>query len=279
MKFVFFGYDFMMPAVHRLLADGHELRGVFTFECDNIFNFNRELVALAKDLNIPFSLVPPQPAEIDGFIAQGCECFLSAGYLYKIPAIEEGRAYGINLHPSLLPKGRGLMPTPHIIIDHPDASGLTVHKLAQKIDAGDIIYQEALPVGPRETVETLSARIAMRAPNVLSRILGDLPQMWKNARVQNESEASTFKMPDEAMRTLDWEKGIDHVERTARAFGRYGSLAYFDNALWIVYSLDAWAEKHDHWPGDVVHAAAREIVIAVKGGFACLKEFQRAPAA
>ena len=48
MKFVYFGYDFMLGTVHRLLDDGHELAGIFSFPCDNVFNFNVETTALAK---------------------------------------------------------------------------------------------------------------------------------------------------------------------------------------------------------------------------------------
>ncbi|MGQ0527171.1 MAG: methionyl-tRNA formyltransferase [Alphaproteobacteria bacterium] len=275
MKFVFFGYDFMLPAVRRLIADEHELCGVFTFECDNIFNFNRDLIALAEKLDIPVSLEPPSLADIERFIEASVQCFFAGGYLYKIPPVDAARAYAINLHPSLLPKGRGFMPTPHIIIDHPEASGFTIHKLSEAFDAGDILYQEGLPVGPRETVETLSGRIAERAPDALSRVMRHLPRFWEQAKPQNEAEASIFKMPSEVMRTLEWTKGTDHIDRTARAFGHYGCLARFDNSLWIVTGLEVWADAHKNRPGDVVSKENGEIIIAASDGFVRLKEFQK----
>jgi len=278
MKFVYFGYDFMLPAVYRLLEDGHQLIGVFTFPCDNIFNFNAQTMALAKHLNIPASQEPPSQSQIDYFTMQGCGCFLSAGYPYKIPRIDETKTRGINLHPSLLPQGRGLMPTPHIILNHPQASGLTVHKLTDKFDAGDILHQTVLPIGERETVESLSARIALRAPDILSMIFSDLPSYWSDAKPQNEKKATYFPPPDDAMRLLDWNLPVERLDAIARAFGRYGSLAQFDNTLWIVHAHDVWEERHHLKPGTVALRLSREIIIAAKDGFVCLKELQQAPA-
>lgn len=275
MKFVYFGYDFMLGAARRLIAGGHELIGAFTFPCDNIFNFNTELTALCRDLNIPLYHGKPEAKSLAEFVAAGCGCFIAAGYLYKIPMIEFGDCYALNIHPSLLPKGRGIMPSPHIIIGHPDAAGFTIHKLTAEYDAGDILYQEALDVHPRETVESLSVRIALRVPGALSRVMQDLPRLWRQARPQDESQASFFPALDTEMRKLDWTKTVSDIDRTARAFGRYGSLARIEGASWIVCAHDAWEEAHGFTPGTLVLNLAREKIIAAKDGFVCLKEFKK----
>lgn len=276
MKFVYFGYDFMLAGIERLMADGHDLIGVFTFPCDNVFNFNAQTLALAKKLKIPASDKKPVPQDIEAFQKKGCECFLSAGYPFKIPPVTKNGAFGINLHPSLLPLGRGLMPTPYIIMDHPVASGMTIHKLSPKFDEGDILHQTELHLHDRETVETLSARIAMRAPDMLSMVMKDLNHYWENAKPQNHKKALVFPAPTDDMRILDWDKPVARIDKTARAFGRYGSLARFNDALWIVYAHDAWQERHSVKPGTVAARLSREIVIAAKDGFVCLKEFQKA---
>ena len=276
MKCVYFGYDFMIGCARRLLEDGHTLAGIFTFPCDNVFNFNGECLALAQQLNIPITQDKPQPADIDFFINQGVECFISAGYPFKIPPIDPLRACGINIHPSLLPQGRGLMPTPYILTQHPEIAGFTIHKLSNEFDKGDILHQMAIPVSDQETVETLSARIALRAPDMLSMVLSDLPFYWSEAKPQNERKASYFPPPTETMRTLDWSQSVQEIDKTARAFGRYGSLAQFDGDLWVVYDHDVWAERHHHKPGNVVLRLSREVTIAAKDGYVCLKEFHRA---
>ena len=276
MKFVYFGYDFMIGVVQRLLADGHQLAGVFTFPCDNVFNFNADIVALATGRNIPLFTDRPTPAALATFLASGATCFLAAGYPYKIPPIETPGVFAINVHPSLLPKGRGIMPTPHILMDHPEAAGLTFHKMTQDFDGGAILDQRALPLHPRETVETYSARIAMAAPAMASRLLADLPDAWARARPQDESQASHFPPPPESMRTLDWTQPVARIDQTARAFGRYGSLARIDGVLHVVYAADMWEETHALPPGTVAARLSREIIIAASDGYVLLKDFQTA---
>lgn len=274
MKFVYFGYDFSLGIVQRLIQEGHDCLGFVTFECDNIFNFNTALQAFAAQNNIPVSFDKPSPAMIDDFIAKGAQVFFTSGYPHKIPPIDESKAWGINFHPSLLPQGRGIMPTPHILLHAPQASGVTVHKIVEQIDAGDILYQESLPLNEREDVETLSARITLCGPDILSMVFSDFEGYWQRAKRQDFSKATTWPEPSEDMRTLDWNKGVDDIERTARAFGRYGSLAHFSGKKWVVFSLAGWKEAHTYEPGVVAAVLAREIVIAAHNGFICLKEFQ-----
>lgn len=273
MRFVFFGYDFMLPGVEHLLADGHELIGIFTFPCDGVFNFNTQTIALANKLKIPVTDQKPRKSDIELFQEKGCECFLSAGYPFKIPPVTKNGAFGINLHPSLLPLGRGLMPTPYIIIDHPAASGMTIHKLSPEFDQGDILHQMELPLHERETVETLSARIALHAPGMLSMVMKELSHYWENAKPQNKKKALYFPPPSEDMRKLDWNLPVLRIDKVARAFGRYGSLALFDDKTWIVYAHDVWEEKHLMAPGTVAARTSREIVMAAKDGFVCVKDF------
>ncbi len=283
MKFIYFGYDFMLPCVSALMNDGHELGGVFTFECDNISMFNQCTIALAQGCGVPVILGKPQDIHIENFIAEGAKAFIAAGYPYKIPAItpdidnpiDNPKAYGINIHPSLLPKGRGIMPSPYILTDHPEASGLSIHKLTQDFDAGDILDQVALPLNPNENVETLSARMVMAAPAILSRIMSNLPKYWSNATPQDESQASYFPLPSEDMRTLDWSKSIHDIDKTARSFGRYGTLAHFDEQFWLVYDHDVWKEEHKHTPGEVVCRLGTQITIAALDGFVCLKDLKQ----
>ncbi len=274
MKFVYFGYDFMLPAVRRLIKDGHELVGIFSFECDNIFNFNTETLALAQELDIPVIMSKPQDVHIDSLIDEGCEVFLSAGYPYKIPPPDEDQAYAMNLHPSYLPMGRGLMPTPTIIMHAPEAAGLSLHKLTANFDEGDIIYQEELPISAAETVETYSARIAMHAPELLSRVMKGLPRYWEKAQKQDKSEATYFPTPDNDMRTLDWGKPVAEIKKTARAFGCFGSLCTIEEQLLVVYDMDVWQEEHDLEPGTIAHKEARILIIVASDGFVCLKNFQ-----
>ncbi len=275
MKFVYCGYDFMLGIVHRLMKDGHEPVGLFTFPCDNIFNFNRETDALGKKLDIPVHFEKPRGADIDAMKDKGAEIFIAAGYLYKIP--DTAPAYGVNVHPAFLPKGRGLMPIPFILLDHPEAAGFTIHKLADELDAGDIIAQEKFELSNNETVESLSGRIAARAPELMAEIMKDLPKYWNNAKKQNESEALNFPPPSDQMRLLNWNLPLERLEKIARAFGHYGSLAMIEGNIYAVHAHEIKKEKHNLPPGKIAAKNGQEFSIAVNGGFFIIKKSEILP--
>ena len=65
----------------------------------------------------------------------------------------------LNIHPSLLPKYAGLHPQQQALDDGATVSGATVHFVNADLDAGPIVLQRQVPVLPRDTAETLAARI------------------------------------------------------------------------------------------------------------------------
>lgn len=277
MKFVFFGYDFSLNALMRLVNDGHELIGLYTFPCDGMFSHNTQTKEFAKALGIEAVEGKITAADIERLMAAGAKAFIAFGYKYKIPPIDEKRAYAINVHPSLLPRVRGIMPMPWIILKEPKAAGITAHQMTQKYDAGKILYQEQFPVDDTTDIEILSSRCAISGAEILSEIIKDLPARWKNAKAQNDKQASEYPEPDDAMRTFDWNKPVKETLRLSRAFGHYGCIAHIDGKRAVVFTCNGWEEKHAMPPGTIACVLPYELIVAAADGFICLKEFAVLP--
>ncbi|MBK6895759.1 MAG: hypothetical protein IPH06_04130 [Alphaproteobacteria bacterium] len=277
MKFVFFGYDFSLNALMRLVMDGHELIALYTFPCDGVFSHNTQIKMFAESLNIVPIEGKITSQQIDSLIAQGAQAFIAFGYKYKIPPVDPKKAYAINVHPALLPRVRGIMPMPFILLKEPKAAGITVHKMTQKYDAGDILYQEPFPVDESTDIEVLSSRCALAGAEILSAILKDFTRYWKQAKPQNEKLASEYAEPGNDLRTFDWKKPVKELLRTNRAFGHYGCLAFVDGKKLIVTNCNGWEEKHGLDPGTIACILPYELIIAASDGFICLKEFMILP--
>lgn len=275
MKFVFFGYDYSVNIARKLLKDGHELLGIFTFECDNIYNFNREIKELAEQKNVPITEDKITPEDVENFLDQDCEVFLSCGYPYKIPDIDETKAYGINMHPSYLPQARGIMPTPHIIMNHPDAAGFSIHKITPEFDAGEILYQERIELTNKDNANTYTAEITKRAPRVISKIMSDVQSHWDNATPQDESRASHFSKPKNEMRTINWDHQVLDIDRRLRAFGNFGTLCFINRKPYAIFEHSVEEEDHDFPAGTVTEANENSMKIAAPGGYITLKRFSR----
>ncbi len=279
MKITFLGYDYSLDIAQRLMADGHAIMHIFTFPCDGMFSFNSQINDFAKNYNIPISEQKIGRQNIASLTDQGCELFICAGYPYKIPPIDINKAYGINLHPALLPRGRGIMPLPYIIMNDHEAAGFTVHKLSPKFDTGDILYQQAIEIDEQTDVEILSAKIAIAAPDIISSITKDIENYWNAATVQNNENASSYPAPSAEMRKLNWDNTAKESSLKGRAFGRFGLFATIENNMGeaqklAVFNFKAWEEKHNHSAGSLLRSSPREIIITIKDGYICLKEFQ-----
>ncbi len=270
MNIAYFGYDFFYSCLEEILDQGHTVQKVFSFPCDNIYNFNKRVQKCAQDLGIEFSLEKVTESDISDLKAKGCELIIVAGYQYKISLHPSLRA--INIHPTLLPEGRGQWPLPWVILKDLKKSGVTIHKLAEEMDAGDILLQEQFDISEFETLEILSAKSQMQARELLSQMLKDFDSYWERAKPQMGT-SSVFGMPTISERTFDWNKTGDQLMRIVRAFGKFDSFAIFDNKEWIVQDAKFWSADHEHIPGTIVQRMDREIVIAVKDGFLCLTQF------
>ena len=68
----------------------------------------------------------------------------------------------LNLHPSLLPKFKGLNPHERAISNNEKYSGCTVHFVNSKLDSGKIILQNKVKISKNETPKTLSKKILIQ---------------------------------------------------------------------------------------------------------------------
>ena len=97
---------------------------------------------------------------------------------------------------------------------------------------------------------------------------------WHNAKAQDPNKASSWPMPQRSDRTLKWNKGVTEIDRICRAFGKFGSYAFFADTWWCVYDLNVWQQQHQSPLGSVVHKSNTEMVVAASDGYVCFRMFE-----
>ena len=81
---------------------------------------------------------------------------------------------GINVHPGLLPKHRGPVPTIHALIDEPIELGVSIHRLVPRIDAGGLLAQTTMPYRAGTTALEAAARLHEAALPLLEPVLAEI---------------------------------------------------------------------------------------------------------
>ena len=84
----------------------------------------------------------------------------------------EGRL--INLHPSLLPKYKGLNAVEQALVSGDDETGCSVHFVTEHLDSGAVIKQQTVPILPGDTVESLQRAIQQAEHNLLPLVINAL---------------------------------------------------------------------------------------------------------
>ena len=125
---------------------------------------------------------------------------------------------GVNLHASLLPKYRGPSPITAVILNGEDRTGVTVQRLAPKMDAGDILNTRSLPLKGWETTGSLSTILAELGAELLPATLKDLEQGRVRPVPQDESEASYCTLVRKEDGRIEWSAEAGMIERKIRAY-------------------------------------------------------------
>jgi methionyl-tRNA formyltransferase len=125
---------------------------------------------------------------------------------------------GINLHASLLPKYRGPSPVTAAILNGETQTGVTVQRMAPKMDAGDILGTRSLPLTGGETTGLLSTILAKLGAEILPTTLKELEQGRIRPFVQDESKASYCRLVSKEDGRIDWSADAAVIERMIRAY-------------------------------------------------------------
>ena len=221
MRIVYFGFDLFADCFRAVVnTKGVEVMALYTFHTDNEFEFNREVVAIAKAHNIPVHYEKITKEALENYFDNGCDFTLSAGYIHKIPILDRPEFKGVNVHPALLPMGRGAWPYPCTILKGLKKDGVTLHKIEEGFDTGDILLQASYKVSSRETLDTLTKKSQKLGIRLVKKLLGGFDNLWNNANPQGKGEY--WQEPTDSDRTITSEMSVSEAKLKVRAFGSFG---------------------------------------------------------
>lgn len=150
------------------------------------------------------------------------------------------RLGAFNLHGSLLPKYRGRVPINWAVLNGETETGATLHWMVKRPDAGDIVDQEAVPIGPRDTARDVFIKVTAAARRILERSLDAIRQGRAPRHPQDESRASYFggRKPEDGR--IDWHADAGQIFNFIRALTHPypGAFTDVDGRRFLVW----WAE-------------------------------------
>jgi len=179
------------------------------------------VAGLAQDYDIPVHTpeTVSTPDWIERLQSWAPDLILSFYYRNMIPEeiLAIPRLGAFNMHGSLLPKYRGRAPINWAVLQGEKQTGVTLHHMVKRADAGDIVDQEAVQIGPDETAREVFAKCTSAARVVIERRIDELTAGTAPRRAQDESQATYFggRKPEDGR--IDWTKDASAIYNLIRA--------------------------------------------------------------
>jgi methionyl-tRNA formyltransferase len=194
-----------------LLAGGVDVRLVVTHEDDpQEHRWFASVADIARTAGCPV-VTPADPSEPEVLAAIAAidpEFIFSFYYRRMLPTaiLSLARRGALNMHGSLLPQYRGRAPVNWAVLNGETQTGASLHYMVAKPDAGPLVDQEAVPIGPDDTAFEVADRVASAAVITLERALPGLLAGTAPAIPLDLSAGSYFggRKPADGELQLDW---------------------------------------------------------------------------
>lgn len=125
---------------------------------------------------------------------------------------------GVNVHPSLLPRWRGPSPIPYAILARDEETGVCVQRLALRLDSGDVLGRQCLPLAGRETAGELSDWAARAGADLLVAVVSLIAESRVSAEPQDEKQATWSHQMAKDDGLVDWSRSALEIDAMVRAY-------------------------------------------------------------
>lgn len=272
MKAVVFAYhDIGCAGINALVAAGYDITAIYTHPDAPAENhFFGSVARTAAEHGIP--VYAPNdvnhPLWVDRIKSAQPDVIFSFYYrnLLCDEILNSATVGAFNLHGSLLPHYRGRAPLNWVLVKGETETGVTLHKMVSRADAGAIVAQHRVAIAQEETALTLHHKLTQASSDLLKDILpviktGHFPQVE-----QDHSQATIFGRRTAQDGCIDWHATAQEISNLVRAVTDPwpGAFGYVGGSKFIVWKARAVEGLEAAKAGTVLSVSP--LVIATGGG-------------
>jgi methionyl-tRNA formyltransferase len=283
MKIVFFGSDkFAVPSLDALLEAGYQVVAVVT-QPDRKGGRHLKFKPTAIKLSAQYKGLPVfQPDDVNSPEALNylsnlkADIFVVAsfGQMLKKRLLELARLFAINIHASLLPRYRGAAPINWAIINGETKTGITVIRMNEKMDAGDIILQEEMQINRNDTAISLEDRLSQLGGALVLKSLRLIQEGAVSFKRQDDAIASWAPRLKKSDGLIDWNWTAFEIFNRVRGLLPWPGAFTFLNGKRLRLLRSEVLEQQAASPGEILKADKEAIVVSTGKFCLAIKELQ-----
>jgi methionyl-tRNA formyltransferase len=227
LRFVFMGSpQFAVPPLEYLLVNQYQVVAVYT-QPDRPAGRGRALVSPpVKRVALAWGLPVVQPASLKeaGVVEQLAgftpDVIVVAAFGQILPksVLVMPRLGCLNIHPSLLPRFRGVSPVASAILAGDEFTGVSIMVMDEGLDTGPVLARAQIPISARDTTASLTAKLSWLGARLLGEVLVHRTRGELTPQPQSEVEASYCGPITKEEGEIDWRLPAIDIWRRVRAF-------------------------------------------------------------
>src|SRR3989338_2747946 len=142
---------------------------------------------------------------------------ISFGLILPKDLIESPKLMTINVHSSLLTKYRGAAPIHWALMNGDTETGVTIMRMVEKLDAGDILLQKKTTIGTEEDILSLDSRLSQLGADALLEAIQRLERGTVTFTPQDEAQSTTARKILKEDGHIEWNRPALQVIHWIRA--------------------------------------------------------------
>ena len=282
LRLIFMGTpEFAVPALIELASRGHDIAAVYTRAAKPAGRrgleltpspIEREARKLGLSVETPGSLKNEEAlAKFDSYEAEAA-VVVAYGLLLPKSILDAPPLGCFNIHPSLLPRWRGAAPINRPIMAGDEATGVTIMKMDEGLDTGDIAMVERVPSPPDATAGDMHAILARTGADLMARALAALERGTLTLTPQGGAGVTYAQKIIKEETRIDWGKRAQAVHNHIRGLSPFPG-AWFEVGGDRIKVLRSTRSEGNGAPGTVLDD---RLTVACTEGAVRLVSMQRA---
>ncbi|MDR1255591.1 MAG: methionyl-tRNA formyltransferase [Puniceicoccales bacterium] len=209
----------------------------------------------------------------------GCDLIfvMAYGHILRECVLTLPRLGIYNFHASILPKYRGASPVETAIACGEKVTGVSLMEIVEKMDAGDVIDMERVPIGANDFASDLYGKLAHACVPLIGRNIGGIVGGTAKRSKQDSTEATFTRKITKLDGCLDFDLSAVEIYNRVRGFhGHVGSYALHNGTTLHIGKIGVeGAGIENKSGGEVVHVDRKKILVSARSGTLALFELQR----
>lgn len=285
MRVVFMGTpDFAVGTLEAVCEAGYEVVGVVT-QPDKPKGRSKELVptpvkaaALARGLSVyqPKKIRNAEAIETIRQMKPDVIVVVAFGQIIPKEILEMAPFGCLNVHGSLLPAYRGAAPIQWAVLNGEKESGITIMRMDEGLDTGDMISKKVVTLEKDETSGSLFDKLSAEGAKLLVETLPSVLDKTAVYEKQPEESPTAYAgMIQKSMGEIDWKKSAEEIERLVRGMNPWPS-AYtkLDGKTLKIWKAHVEKPELTGEAGKIVRMDNKGLYIQTGQGILCVDELQ-----